>query len=298
MMQTRLANELKVADPAKGNRPQNQVLPASFDLLGIDSIKKELQKLSATNQELLKAFQERPELPPAKAKEFGSSGNIVLPADADELAKYKRECDQLKKENEQLRECIAAIQVSSHADGPPAVKELHEEFEQILNEKTETIRALHMRNQELQEALRGGPDSPSREQLEARQVGIVKLEQRLRQDEESFNAQAREMEMAMAKERADLARQRAELLRLQAELQREVELVSRDSGLRDRLASLQRRSDGRPRSSASLGDIDLGGASAPSGPRRPPTMVAIDLGAEARDAPQPKTGFFRRLFGR
>lgn len=296
MTQSPPASALNIAGPAKGSLPSAN-LPAAFDLLGIDSIKKELQKLSATNQELLRAFQERPELPPARAREFGSSGNIVLPPDADEVASYKKEIDRLKKEIEQLRECIAVLEVKLQADAPTAVKELQEEFEQVLNEKTETIRALHMQNQELQEALRGGPDAPSPDQLAARQAELERQELRLRQDEESLNLQAREMEMAMAKERADLARQRAEIQRLQADVQREVELASRDSGLRDRLVNLQRRSDGRPRSAASLAEINLGAAPATNGARRPATMPALDLNAAAPDAPQAKPGLFRKIFG-
>jgi DNA repair exonuclease SbcCD ATPase subunit len=296
MMQSPPANSLNVAGPAKGSLPSVNV-PAAFDLLGIDSIKKELQKLSATNQELLRAFQERPELPPARPKEYGSSGNFVLPRDADDIANYKNENERFKKEIEQLRGCIAVLEGRLRADAPTAVKELQEEFEQVLNEKTETIRALHMQNQELQEALRGGPDAPSPEQLAARQAGLEQLQLRLRQDEESLKLQAREMEMAMAKERADLARQRSEIQRLQADVQREVELASRDPGLRDRLANLQRRPDGRPRSTATLGDINLGAAPAANGARRPATMAAIDLNAEAMDASHTKSGFFRKLFG-
>src|SRR5436190_4057615 len=102
MMQSPPASSLTIAGPAKGSQSSANV-PAAFDLLGIDSIKKELQKLSATNQELLRAFQERPELPPARPKEFSSSGNVVLPRDADDIANLKKENDCLRKEIEQLR---------------------------------------------------------------------------------------------------------------------------------------------------------------------------------------------------
>jgi len=296
MMQSPPASSLNVASPAKGG-VSSANNPGAFDLLGIDSIKRELQRLSATNQEVLRACQERPELPPARPREFGSSGNVVLPGDADDIAIYKNENERLRKEIEQLRGCIAVLEGKLRCDAPTAVKELQEEFEQVLNEKTETIRALHMQNQELQEALRGGPDAPSPEQLAARQAGLERLELRLRQDEESLKLQAREMEMAMAKERADLARQRSEIQRLQADVQREMELASRDPGLRDRLATLQRRPDGRPRSTVTLGEINLGAAPATNGSRRPATMAAIDLNAEATGATHTKSGFFRKLFG-
>jgi DNA repair exonuclease SbcCD ATPase subunit len=285
---TRPVTELINTEPAKGRLNAN-----GLDVLGIDSIKKELQKLSAANQELLKAFQE------SKPKDFGSSGNILLPPEADDLAKYQKESDRLKKENEQLRERIASLETKLRADAPTAVKELQEEFEHILNEKTETIRSLHMRLQEMQEAQeapRGGHEGPSADQLDKRQADLERERLRLQQDEEALNTQAREMEMSLAKERAELARQRSELQRLHSEIQREMELAARDPGLRERLANLQRRSDGRPRSANALPNVNAGGA--PAAARRPATMPAIaEAEGDATDAGQGKQGLFRRLFG-
>jgi hypothetical protein len=303
MTQALAGNELKVTEPPKPNRPPSNILPLNFDLLGIESIKKELQKLSATNQELLKAFQDRPELPPAKPKEFGSSGNIVLPAGAEDLAKYK-------KENEQLRKLVADLEVKLRADAPTAVRELQEEFEQILDEKTETIRTLHMQNQELQAALAnsgGSGSGASPEKLDAKQEELNRLEQQLRAHEEELNGKAREMEMAMAKERADVARQRADLQRLQTDVQREIELAGRDPGLRERLVSLQRRPRsanslpdvGRPRSSAALPDVGRprSGAALPDPARRPGTAGALESQADPNAAAQEKAGLLRRIFG-
>lgn len=307
MSQTRPAADVKTPEPAKGTRPPSNILPLNFDLLGIDSIKKELQKLSATNQEILKAFQNRTELPPAKPKEFGSSGNIVLPREAEDLAKYKKEsdqirkeADQLKKENELLRKKLIELDAKIKADVPTAWKEQQREFDQILEEKTETIRTLHMQLHEAQEALRGGPTGPTPEQLEQRQEKLAQIEQRLLADEEALNRQAREMEMSMAKERAELARQRAELQRLHTDVQREVEVAGRDPGLRERLMSLQRRPDGRPKTANSLPDINLNPTGAVPGPRpslrRPATMAAINLEDDGGDDKQ-KPGLLRRLFG-
>lgn len=312
---------------AKPVRPPSNVLPLNLDLLGIDTIKKELQKLSQTNQELLKAFQSRPELPPAKPKEFGSSGNIVLPPQAEELAKAKKDAEQfkklneqikhayiaLKKENETLQRKILELEEKAKVDVPTQWQEQQREFDQILEEKSEAIRRLHMQVQELQETIRGGPKGPTAEQLDQRQQALDELEQRLLGDEEALNVQAREMEMSMARERAELARQRAELQRMHADVQREVEIASRDPGLRERLATLQRRPDGRPKTMSSLPDINLGPAPtspqpapAPAPPQRPAattqqrparpvTMTNIQLDAD-QEAPQ-KKGVFRRLFG-
>lgn len=317
--------EAKVDATTGKPRPPSNVLPINFDLLGIESIKKELQQLSATNQELLKAFQSRPELPPAKPKEFGSSGNIVLPPQAEELAKLKKDAEQfkrdseqfkkvneqikhayiaLKKENEALQRRILELEEKAKADAPTAWQEQQREFDQILEEKSEAIRRLHMQVHELQEALRGGPQGPTAEQLDQRQLVLDQLEQRLLADEEALNMQAREMEMSMAKERAELARQRAELQRMHADVQREVELASRDPGLRERLANLQRRPDGRPKTMSSLPDINLGNAPTPQPtpastqqrPARPATMASMPAFEEQPESPQ-KKGVLRRLFG-
>ncbi|MEI7685606.1 MAG: hypothetical protein WCL32_11315 [Planctomycetota bacterium] len=300
--QTRPLNDAKPSEAAKATRPPSNILPLNFDLLGIDTIKKELQKLSATNQEILKAFQERAELPPAKPKEFGSSGNIVLPIDAEDLAKYKKEADQLKKENELLRKKLIELDAKLRADVPTAWKEQQREFDQILDEKTETIRSLHMQVQELQEALRGGPTGMTTEQLDQRQDELARLEQRLLADEEALNRQAREMEMSMAKERADLARQRAEMQRFHTDVQREIEVAGRDPGLRERLMSLQRRPDtrpeGRPKTANSLLDININPAAPKAPQRRPATMAAINLDTDDNfDDDKQKPGLLRRLFG-
>lgn len=296
MTQTRPATQKIVPEAAKGTRPPSNILPLNFDLTGIDSIKKELQKLSATNQEILKAFQERAELPPAKPKDFGSSGNIVLPADADDLAKYKKEADALRKENELLRKKLLELDAKLKSDVPTAWKEQQREFDQILEEKTETIRHLHMQVQELQEALHSGPQGVTSEQLDQRQEELRILEQRLMADDESLNRQAREMEMSMAKERAELARQRADLQRLHTDVQREIEIASRDPGLRERLINLQRRPDARPKTANSLPDINLNNAAPRPPQRRPATMAAINLDDDQHGDPQ-RPGLLRRLFG-
>src|SRR5205814_850230 len=63
----------------------------------------------------------------------------------------------------------------------------------------------------------------------------------LKDDEESLMNQMRDMEVTMAKERAELARHRTEMQRLHTEFRHEMELASRDASLRERLAPLQRK---------------------------------------------------------
>jgi hypothetical protein len=83
--------------------------------------------------------------------------------------------------------------------------------------------------------------------------------------------QMRQMEITMAKERAEMARQRQEVQRLQADLAREIEQSSRNPELKERLNNLRRPQEPKPASGA-----------------------APVAGAK----PEQKTsGFFRRIFG-
>jgi hypothetical protein len=147
------------------------------------------------------------------------------------------EVEQLRKENAELKVRVEEME--------QAGLDSQREYENLLEEKSEVIRGLHQKIQELQGSGTGTGTGPRETAQEDELLSIQKeLEverQRLQQDEESLMVQMREMELSMAKERAELARQRTELQRLQAELNREVELASRDADLRDRLNALQRR---------------------------------------------------------
>jgi len=141
--------------------------------------------------------------------------------------------DQLRKENAELK---ARIDEMEHA-----WLDSQREYETLLEEKSEVIRGLHQKIQELQSAGSAQTETAQPDELLAIQQQLEDERKRLEQDEESLMVQMREMELSMAKERAEMARQRNELQRLQAEFNREVELASRDADLRERLGALQRR---------------------------------------------------------
>ena len=169
--------------------------------------------------------------------------------------------------------------------------ERQREYEMLLEEKSEVIRSLHQRIQELQEAqesaIGGSAPSSSSTNISGSRLGqaeeILRLkgdmeEQRLQleQDEEEMMEQMRQMEMAMAKERAELARQRQEMQRLQADLAREIENSARAPELRERLQTLRRIPD----------------------PRQTPAPIALN--GVAKPAPakeQQSSGLLRRIFG-
>jgi DNA repair exonuclease SbcCD ATPase subunit len=284
MTQLRTAPDALGAEPFPGGPRSGLLQNTPLDLSSLESIRSELRKLSATNQEILKSFQ--PATP---------NGSPKLAAGEKEEAPDEA-VDVLRAENEALLHRVEELEAELQAATPEGWAGQQQAFEQLLEEKSDVIRELNQRIHELNEALTGGPAGPGREELQQMQRDIEERQQRLVLDEEALQQQLREMEMSMARERADLARQRAELQRLHTDVHRELEAAQRDPALRERLAKLQNlASEGRPRSMTTLPDASK--AAAPPAPRRPSTMAAIDLDDFAADESRKTSGFFRRIFG-
>jgi hypothetical protein len=205
-----------------------------------DHLRAELQRLVAAQAELLEASPERI-------------------TDADELS-------QLRAENAELRSKLDEIDL--------AWGERQREYENLLEEKSEVIRGLHLKFQQMQEE---GGVKPIMSQQPQEDLGELKrqLEEERRQvqeDEEALMVQMRQMEMAMSRERAELARQRTELQRQQADFNNEVEKAARDGTMRERLQAL----------------------------RKPNSPVGEATTAVSAPTPAPKkqsSGLLRRLFG-
>jgi len=218
------------------------------------------------------------------------------------------ELDHLLAENEELRnqnaEFIEAIEnLRNQLDssgGQGGDDERTSLLDQMLEEKSETIRTLHVRIKELEQAVEenggGGPAMPTadREELAAMMDEIERercqLEQerqtldddrrQLREDEEAMMRQMREMELQMAKERAELARQRNELQRLHAEIRHELELAQRDAAVNERLKMLQRRHQ----------EVEEPSSGADTGSRPPRPKNSGGSGSGVRPAVPPKGG--------
>jgi myosin heavy subunit len=217
-----------------------------------------------------------------------------------------QECERLRAENAELRRTIAELEELINSDpsgGAKAWAEKEKEYDSLLEQKSEVIRSLHLKIQELQEQApaKAGPLPPNEEELQAvcdeleRERTQLDLERReiqqdraqLQEDEESLMKQMREMEMAMSRERAELARQRNDLQRLHNDIKHELELAARDASLRDRLVGLQRRhQDITTRKGAS--PVASPASAPPSGSKSPPPQ-----------APPRKesSGILGRLFG-
>ncbi len=185
------------------------------------------------------------------------------------------ELERLRAENAQLRGNLAELEELIDDEGKSqAWAEQQREYEALLEEKSEVIRDLHHKIQELRDQperpTRPADDDdqpPSEEALRELMAELEQQRQQLAEDEESLMTQMRQMEMSMARERAELARQRAELQRMHNELKHEVEQAARNGALREQLQHLQRRQ--------------------PEAPSRP-----------SEPTPAPKnSGVLRRLFG-
>jgi chromosome segregation ATPase len=235
-------------------------------LVGIDDeLREEMSRLAAANSELMKSIRARHE----------STGDV---------SKLRAENADLRRRLEEVEQLVVSLGEVSESSTPAPWEDRQREYESLLEEKSEVIRALHQKIQELQELqeegdathhardARNNADMDEVEQLKAK---LEDERQRLRDDEEALMVQMRDMEMAMARDRAELSRQRAELQRIHGDIMREVEQASRDTGLRDRLLALTRR---------------------PQDQRGPKTMTDISLPEQVEQKKQ-NSGLFRRLFG-
>jgi hypothetical protein len=211
-----------------------------------EHLREELQRLAAAQAELLETT---PEL------QVPDTGELTL----------------LRNENTELRSKLEEFDL--------AWGERQREYENLLEEKSEVIRGLHLEIQRLKESAGPRPEAPVTTTTASTDQGDVcdlkrQLEEerlRLQEDEEALMVQMRQMEMAMSKERAELARQRTEIQRMQVDLNNEIEKAARNGHVLDRLQSLR-----KPYEQATEGKT----------PVTAPTPT-----------PQKKSGLFRRLFG-
>jgi chromosome segregation ATPase len=195
--------------------------------------------------------------------------------------------ETLRGENAALRAKVDELEQMlglAAQDGEERWAERQREYESLLEEKSEVIRGLHQKVADLRERASSAPapgpvdkgePTPDRQELLRLKRELEQERAQMARDEESMMAQMRQMEMALAKDRADLARQRVEVQRLQGDLKHDLESASRDGGLRERLTALQRR----------------GASPAPARP-----TVNQDTPPPGQSPPG-RSGLFRRIFG-
>jgi chromosome segregation ATPase len=200
-------------------------------LPAMDALSEELNRLAAINAELVGRL---------RGAAVAASVDKASGGDSAALDSLRHENVELRGRVEELEQLLVAT-----ATNEDSWADRQKEYEALLEEKSEVIRALHVKLHELQEGARRAPNEPVPKEEELQQLKQELEDQRrqLQEDEESLMTQMREMELALSRDRAELARQRQELVRLQAELNREIEQAGRDSGLRERLANIRRAHD-------------------------------------------------------
>lgn len=169
---------------------------------------------------------------------------------------------QLRVDNEKLRNTIQEMrqqldQAAAQDQGGWEERERH--FESQLEDKSEEIRMLYIRIQELErEHGGGGGGAPSGrvdddersallEELQREEQQLAESKQTLederrqiREDEEDLMRRMREMELQTAKSRAELVRTRNELQVLHNEVRAELEQAQQTGANVERVRSLQR----------------------------------------------------------
>jgi hypothetical protein len=241
---------------------------------GVNALRQEMERLAEGNRELRAAVG------------MDRRGDA---ADADEV-------ERLRGENAELRQRVEELEHALLEQRPEDDwTERQREYEALLEEKSEVIRTLHQKIQELREAAVSAPgaggggaaDPADHQDVAALKRALEQARAQLEEDEAALEQQMRQMEMAMSRERAELARQRIELQRLHNDLRHEMEQAARDAELKERLQPLQRRQ----------GEITT---------RRVPSLVEINVPApeKPKSDPGPATpkkqansGIFRRIFG-
>jgi hypothetical protein len=198
---------------------------------------------------------------PARAGDPASNLISTLERQADGQAMSQaiaEELEQLRSENTELRSIIAELNQKwdqTEVQGDQKVDERLKEYESLLEEKSELIRNLHLKIQEIQDQRPVKPPTPKEEellalseeldrercQLQQERRQVEEDRRRLEEDELEMTKQMRSMEVQMARERADFARQRSELNRLYEEIRREMENVERNGLLNQRLGQLRER---------------------------------------------------------
>lgn len=230
--------------PSHAKSPSHPSSDLDLEIAALDErLREEMHRLAAINDEILgKKKSSDPALP---SLEKFSRDCEIHPGSIEDPEHAKREVLLLRQ---RVHELERMLEESAYQEA--TWQERLKEYENLLEEKSEVIRDLHLRLQEMQEVQEHQPvASPKRsaavedDELRAMKAELLEARRQLEEDEEAMMRQMREMEMALARDRAELSRQRNEIQRVQADLNREIELAQRDSGLRERLAHLNRRQD-------------------------------------------------------
>jgi chromosome segregation ATPase len=227
---------------------------------GIDEgLNEELQRLAAINRELLggattqaaseaadnalqAAIQQLAALNPEACQQEPRDTvydfhDVAAGDEDDELASLRRENRELRAHLDALEQAMQSPAEAAEAAAPaaPTPEDIlwaskQQEYEALLEEKSETIRTLHLQLHELQGS---GASLSGVATLNQTRSLKKQLEDELAQvekEEEELMTRMQQMEKAVSRDRAELARQRTELQKLHAELDQQIQTAAASRG--------------------------------------------------------------------
>ncbi len=218
----------------------------------------------------------------------GAKAEEVPMFNSKEIATSNDQLDQLQSENLELRERVAVLETQLAEKKAEGCDADDSEFAKLLEEKTDVIRELHLKIQQLQtttneQALHQAAELPNETDLIALSEELERERKQLQEDERALMQQMRVLEVQMSRERAELARQRADVERLHYQVQHELELANKEASMRERLQPLMQQRQGLLRN---------GSAAPPVRPTQNGETKPVPSAAAGTSS-----GLFRRLFG-
>ena len=177
---------------------------------------------------------------------------------SDEITALKEENDQLKKLCLELDQALTNSNLSANMNHSFTKPIPESELEQLLEEKSETIRKIHTENLEYQKVITeledrlygpGGTDLVNENPQQ--KTGGNEISASIGELESKKEALAKEIvlmekqlcdeEIRASRERAEMARQKYDLERLKADLEIEIEKHAKDTSLKTKIDSIKSR---------------------------------------------------------
>ena len=177
---------------------------------------------------------------------------------SDEIAALKEENEQLKKLCLELDQALTNSNLSGNMSHSLATPIPESELEQLLEEKSETIRKLHTENLEYQKVITeledrlygpGGTDIANEKPQQktgdneiSASIGELEIKKEvLAKEIVLMEKQLCDEEIRASRERAEMARQKYDLERLKADLEIEIEKHAKDTSLKTKINSIKSR---------------------------------------------------------
>jgi hypothetical protein len=218
--------------------------------LGMDEgLQEELQRLDAINRELLSNATPQAASSPGTSEE-GPRDTVYDyhdVAEDDELANLRRENVKLRAHLDSLEQALQGPEEAAVAATPGVLtsEEMlwatkQQKYEALLEEKSETIRALHLRLHVMQDGAVSLSGAAALNQMRRLKEKLEEQLAQVEKDEEELMMRMQQMAQAIAKDRAELTRQHNEIERLHQELEQQIAATSQEPGMDGRQDALER----------------------------------------------------------